>query len=722
MQLPFNKIRSKYQFYSLSLVLLAAGLGLLFYVYTLRIDEYHTYQSQLNKLPLIYAKIHQSTQRFQSEESNTMRFLSTGESKYLDEYEQNFRRFEKALEALLPSAVSGMLQKSENLKQLDRHLKQHRKYLYELVNKTKQLGKDDTGLEGGIKKELIRLKSSDIITAAQMLTLQKYKNDFLIYKNPESIKNLKTETHSILDEISLRINLEDSTGRAKMAYAVHSIEKYKHSIDRLLAAHQEIGLNMQEGLQAKINKEHQYIDHQLTLQQENAEASIALLIKKSKSFIWTIFLITLMITILLSLIISKIESNAIVGLDRITKSLRMGIRNQEKLLNHNIFKRNDEIGSIARNFQYFIAKFKKALGQITEKNLKLEEVAQQEKLRKWHTEGMNLMKDIFRKNYQNPEQQSFEIISELAKYTHSQQGGLFVMHPEIKEKLELKACYAYERQKYRKKTIEMGEGLVGTAWKENKTLLITDIIPNYAYITSSLGKTAPNSLLLIPLRVEDKVVGVIELMSLKPYQKHEIEFIENAATRIANAVIATQANEQNQTLLKNTEQLAKEAQEKEMKLQEQIKNYQYWLKEFENKLKQSTDSQEVYQSILHKMYKGMIVTNEKFRIIMVNNFILKRFNHQEETLLNQPLENLLDTDYENILDLRESKLKLNTPTFDKNLKSRIIDQKGKTIAVESISGKLEIEDKVVYVFLINEQKTDSAAQQNNGNSQLKVAS
>jgi hypothetical protein len=122
------------------------------------------------------------------------------------------------------------------------------------------------------------------------------------------------------------------------------------------------------------------------------------------------------------------------------------------------------------------------------------------------------------------------------------------------------------------------------------------------------------------------------------------------------------------------------------------------------------------------MYRGMIVTNEKFRIVMVNDFILKRFNHQEANLLNQPLEMLLDTDYENILDLRERKLKLNPTAFEKNPQSKIIDKRGKAVAVESVSGKLEIEDKVVYIFLLNEQATETRSQQNNGNSKLKVAS
>lgn len=723
MQLPFDKIHSKYQFYSLSLVLLAAGLGLLFYVHSLRVDAYHQYQSQLDKLPLIYAKVHQAEQKFRSDEATSARFLKTGQSKYLDEYEQNFRRFQKNIQYLEQNSISQKLGQTEGLNQIHLHIKQHRKYTQEFASKIKQIGKDDVGLEGVIQKDFEKLQQISQINPTNLVILQKFKNDFLLYKDLNAIAHLKRETFSILDMMRGKINVEDSLGRKKMAGIVKDLEIYTHSINRLVNLNKEIGLDAQTGIRAELNEEHLYLDKNLTLLQENAEAKLGGIINESQSFVWTIFLIALFITALLSLVISKVESSSLVSLDRIVKSLKLGIRNQEKLLNHPIFHRRDEVGSIAKNFQYFIAKFKVALGQIKEKDLKLEEAAHQESLRNWNTEGLNLLKDIFSKHHHNTDQQNFEVISELVKYTRSHQGGLFILNQDASTpQLELKACYAYERQKYKKKTVEIGEGLVGTAWKENKTLFITDVPPNYTHIASALSKTAPNSLLIVPLKVEEEIVGVVELISLRSYEAHEIEFVEMATSRIASALMTTQASAKNRKLLETTEQIAQEAQEKEVKLQEQIKNYQYWLQEFENKLKRSTDSNEIYQSILNKMYRGMIVTNEKFRIVMVNDFILKRFNHQEANLLNQPLEMLLDTDYENILDLRERKLKLNPTAFEKNPQSKIIDKRGKAVAVESVSGKLEIEDKVVYIFLLNEQATETRSQQNNGNSKLKVAS
>ncbi len=724
MQLPFRKISSKYQFYSFTLVLLAGGLGLLFYVHSLKKDNYQKYQYQLSELPLFYAKMLQAEQLFKTDEAQTLRFLKTKQSKYLDEYEQQYRRLQKNIKYLRQNPTVGQLEQHEALLKVEKVLKEYRKNILEFAEKTKQLGKDDLGMEGMLKKDFEALATIPTLSEVQILGLKQFKNEFLLYKNVDASKSFKDETYRILDEVRQKINIEDSIGRQEMAQTVQALEQCASSMDKLVALHQYLGLDAQAGLKAKITQYHQDLNKHFLSMQAQAEAKLTLLVRDAEAFVWTVFIIALLLAMLLSLVIARIESTPIVSLARIVQSLRNGIKNQDKLLNHRSFERNDEIGSLAKHFQYFIGMIKNTLAQIREKDIQLEKNAQQELLRTWHSEGLTLFRDIFRRQYPTQEQQAFEIISELVKYTHSQQGGLFILQHETPPSLALTACYAYERQKYKQKNIQLGEGLVGTAWKENKTLLISDIPQDYTYIKSALGKASPKALLIIPIKLEEEVVGVVELLALHPYQAHEIEFVENLAGRIGSALVTAQANERNKKLLLAQEQIVEESKEKENQLQAQIKNYQYWLEAFEKKLKQAIEANEIYQAVVNKMYKGMIVTNEKFRIIMVNDYILKRYNHQAQDLMDLPLETLLDTDYEYILDLRERKFKLNQHTFEKKLQSKIIDKIGKATLVESISGKLEIEDKVVYIFMLNELSAESRETQNNNSTapKLKVAS
>ncbi|NJO02424.1 MAG: GAF domain-containing protein [Bacteroidia bacterium] len=314
------------------------------------------------------------------------------------------------------------------------------------------------------------------------------------------------------------------------------------------------------------------------------------------------------------------------------QSVTKGLRNQEQFFDKIHQQNNDEIGGLAQSFKILMAKLKSTIQQSQEKNQKLEELAQQEALRKWHTEGLTLFNEIMRNQHEGIEKLSFEFISELVKYTKSNQGGLFVVDREDEDDmfLELRGCYAYERRKYQKKRIDWDEGLIGTVWQQGKTLMLTDIPQDYVHIRSGLGKANPSCLLIVPVKSNEDVEGVIELISFYQYRKHEVEFIEALAQRVGNTLVSLKANEKTRKLLAVTEKIAQEAQVKESKLQEQLKNYQYWVQQFESKLNDISEEALIYQAIVGRAYTGIIITNEKFQITKVNNYIAKRFDYKRK--------------------------------------------------------------------------------------------
>ena len=194
---------------------------------------------------------------------------------------------------------------------------------------------------------------------------------------------------------------------------------------------------------------------------------------------------------------------------------------------------------------------------------------EEDRKRNWVTNGLAKFGDLLRAGNSNTEELADSIMSNLTKYLNCSAGGLFIYNDEDVDNLhfELLASYAYNRRKFLEKTIIAGEGLVGTVAIEKVTILLTEIPNNYIEIISGLGGALPKSILVVPLKLEDKIFGVIELASLDVFQKHEIEFVEKIGENIASTLSNAKINARTAKLLEETKRQAEEkaSQEEEMR-------------------------------------------------------------------------------------------------------------------------------------------------------------
>lgn len=196
--------------------------------------------------------------------------------------------------------------------------------------------------------------------------------------------------------------------------------------------------------------------------------------------------------------------------------------------------------------------------------------------RNWIAEGLAKFGDILRKDSDNIEELSYNLISNLVKYIHANQGAFFIIEDEDEADVHLKmtACYAYERRKYADKRLELNEGIIGAAILEQETIYMTDVPESYVNITSGLGKATPGCLLVVPLKVNEEVHGVIEIGAIKPLEKHIVDFVENVAENIASTISNVKINTRTAKLLKESQQQAEVLASQEEQMRQNMEELQ----------------------------------------------------------------------------------------------------------------------------------------------------
>lgn len=209
-------------------------------------------------------------------------------------------------------------------------------------------------------------------------------------------------------------------------------------------------------------------------------------------------------------------------------------------------------------------------GELLRMRDQMQHVKEQDQISIWATEGISRFGEIIRKHQDNFDKLSENLISNVVNYVGAKVGGLFILENDEKNNktfLQLRASYAYDRKKYISKTIEIGEGIVGQCYLEGQTVYMSKVPDNYLSITSGLGDAKPNALLVIPLRANEKIEGVLELASLKPFKKHEIEFLEKLGELLASSITTVRTSEKTTYLLQVSQEQAEEmrAQEEEMR-------------------------------------------------------------------------------------------------------------------------------------------------------------
>ncbi|MFH8623248.1 HAMP domain-containing protein [Streptomyces vietnamensis] len=113
----------------------------------------------------------------------------------------------------------------------------------------------------------------------------------------------------------------------------------------------------------------------------------------------------------------------------------------------------------------------------------------------------------------------------------------------------------------------LGESLVGQAARSRRTVTAENVPEDYVTISSGLGSTSRGSLVVLPVVVEEQVLGVIELMSFSPFTSVHRDFLEQLMETVGVNLSTIVANVRTDELLDESQRLAGELRSRTEELQ-----------------------------------------------------------------------------------------------------------------------------------------------------------
>jgi len=257
---------------------------------------------------------------------------------------------------------------------------------------------------------------------------------------------------------------------------------------------------------------------------------------------------------------------------------------------------------------------------------------EEESLRNWTNEGLAILNDILRKSNERIDILANKILSNLVNYIDANQAGLFIFSEEddLHQELELISFYGYGKKKYLQKKIQVGDGLIGTCALERTTIYLTEIPQNYIEITSGLGQANPNALLIVPLILENELLGVIEIASFKKFSPAKISFVEKLASNISASLFSSRVHTHTEKLLEEMNVYKQKITEQQVVLDETLHKYEQSVSEIERlkKLEQEQNNEHINEimnykkltnSILNEIPAKVFIKDARGRFVLFNN-------------------------------------------------------------------------------------------------------
>lgn len=188
------------------------------------------------------------------------------------------------------------------------------------------------------------------------------------------------------------------------------------------------------------------------------------------------------------------------------------------------------------------------------------------------------------------------ILQFLARYLGASAGAIYIVQDDNR-KLERVAEYALSEENLStRRTLALGESLVGQAALESRIVELKDLPRDYLKVSSAVGETTAAAALIVPIESDGMVNGVVELGFTRSLEARDTELLKLVSSAIGSSIEAGKYRQRLQKLLAETQQLNEELQVQ----QEELRTANEELEEQSRALKESQAHLEQQQAELEQ--------------------------------------------------------------------------------------------------------------------------
>ncbi|MEU9859973.1 HAMP domain-containing protein [Streptomyces sp. NPDC047971] len=161
------------------------------------------------------------------------------------------------------------------------------------------------------------------------------------------------------------------------------------------------------------------------------------------------------------------------------------------------------------------------------------------------------------------------LMTEVPPLVRAQYGAFFLARHDARgTELVVTASYgAPEEPASPARRFRLGQSLVGQAAQDRRTVVVEHLPAGYATVSSAAGSAEPAMLIILPIVVEDQVLGAVELASVQPFTAIHRDFLEQFVDTAGAVVSSLVANLRTDELLAQSQRLTDELRSRSQELQ-----------------------------------------------------------------------------------------------------------------------------------------------------------